>query len=221
MSEKSFRAAKNNAARTTRAMIIVDILYAHLSVRGFFAVRSYKHINQERKDENRANQPDYVHSARKEQPELIYDKGDSIREKALITDCEPRPFCAVHLALDCADSREAGRAEKVKDEEGVARKLRHTHKVENAEYADNLLLCDKTHNCSDCRGCLAEAERRENPADCVSDNAQNAVRKLKLRAEAKAAVGEISEYGACPDYNGRKQNNRTRLFDEAPAALPH
>ena len=51
-------------------------------------------------------------------------------------------------------------------------------KVKNAEYTHNLFLCHKSHNCCDCGSCFAETERSKNPAYCITDNAENAVRKL-------------------------------------------
>ena len=68
------------------------------------------------------DQTDGIRSAREGAAELPDDEGDHPGKAALIADGKPGPFRAVHLALDGADGRKAGRAEQVEDHEGVGGK---------------------------------------------------------------------------------------------------
>ena len=98
-------------------LLEVKLLDAEL---GCFLVGLCKHVDDECESRYCEDQADDADAACEEAAELVDHQGDEVSEAALVADCEPSPLCVVHLALDCADSREAGSAEKVKDEEGVA-----------------------------------------------------------------------------------------------------
>ena len=98
-------------------LLEVKLLDAEL---GCFLVGLCKHVDDECESRYCEDQADDADAACEEAAELVDHQGDEVSEAALVADCEPSPLCVVHLALDCADSREAGSAEKVEDEEGVA-----------------------------------------------------------------------------------------------------
>lgn len=187
---------------------------------GALLVGSGEHKDHKRQHQYRGYQSDNVYASRKQQPELIYHQRYRIREAALISYREPRPLCRVHFAADSSDSRKTRRAQQVEYEEAVTSKGGHCDEIHNAEYSDYLFLRNKTHYRSDCRRGLAKAKRCEYPADSASYLPENAVRKLKLGAEAERAV-DPAERAARPDNDRGQEYDSTRLFDEAPAAFPH
>ena len=85
-----------------------------------FLVRLAEHIHDAGEQDDRNDHAVDIGVAGEQRAELVDHEGDGIGKAALITDGEPGPLLAVHLTLDRADGCKAGRAEKVKDQEGIA-----------------------------------------------------------------------------------------------------
>lgn len=146
-----------------------------------------QHIQENRNQCKGRYCADDVAVSGEEHPKLIDDQRKRIRKAALVADCKPSPFCAVHLPPDCADCGEAGRAQQVEDQEGVGREgckrgayiLPHLPAVfrnlfkpaeEHAEGANHILLCDQARDGSHRSLPGAPAERCENPSDRIADD---------------------------------------------------
>ena len=78
-----------------------------------------QHINYKRKRRNREDKTYNVYIAGEQAAELIYHKSYEVSKAALIADCKPGPFRAVHFTLDSADSRKAGCAKQVEHKERI------------------------------------------------------------------------------------------------------
>ena len=165
-----------------------------------FLIGLHKHVDhagQQRQGEYKA---DNIGVAGYGIAKLVYHKGDGIGEAALITDGEPGPLGAVHLALDSADSREAGGAQEVKDEERIGGQTRKRLgkgcinialcTVEDAHGADDVLLCDKAGYRGDGSLPVAPAERDEYPGDSRADLCEQRFVKLILREHSEVSVDE-------------------------------
>ena len=87
---------------------------------GGFFIGLKEHIKHKRKNQSGGDKSNDIEVTGEGAAKLVYHEGDCISKSALITDCEPSPFCAVHFALHSADCREAGRAKKVEHKEGIA-----------------------------------------------------------------------------------------------------
>lgn len=126
------------------------------------------------------NQTNDIQAARKCAADLVDAEGDRVSEAALVKDSERRPFGGVHLALDCAHSREARSAEQVEYEEGEAcnsgeylckrrPSAEFSAAVQNTHCADDVLFGNKTCDRSDSRLPVAPAEGSKYPSDAVTD----------------------------------------------------
>ena len=73
-----------------------------------FFIRSYKHIDDTCKSKECKDKTHNIYIACEEKTELVNHKSDYVCKATLVTDCEPSPFCRVHLSFDSADSRKAG-----------------------------------------------------------------------------------------------------------------
>ena len=89
--------------------------------------------------------------------------------------------------------------------------------VQNAEGANDVLLCDQAGDGSDRCLPVAEAQRSEDPCDLGSDGSQNGVVLILDHAEDAVLEAEALQE---PQDDGRSQNDGTGTLDEGPAALP-
>ena len=196
-----------------------------------FLVWLEEHKQHKRDQQYRDDQADDVQVACERAADLVDTEGDNIGKAALVSDREERPFCGVHLAFDRAHRRKAGSAEQVEYEEGEARyRCKYLRKrrpcaefsaaVQNAHCADDVFLRDKSCDRSDSRLPVAPAERSEDPSDSVSESCEHTIADLILGEHCKCAV-DPTEAAQEPEHDSRKQDDRARLFDERPAALPH
>ena len=151
---------------------------------GGFLIGFEEHIEHKRKNCNSGDKSNDVEVAGEGAAELVYHEGDCISKSALITDCEPGPFCVVHFTLHSADCCEARCAEKVEYEEGIAGdSVEGSCKVlvnstvaaaiEDTESTDDVLFCDKSGDGGDSCLPVAPAERDEYPGDGRADLASS------------------------------------------------
>ena len=89
--------------------------------------------------------------------------------------------------------------------------------VQDAEGADDVLLCDQAGDRSDGSLPVAEAQRREDPSDFGCDSSQDGVVLILDHAEGAVLEAEALQE---PDGDGCQQNDGTSTLDEGPAALP-
>jgi hypothetical protein len=94
----------------------------HSELLGLFV--GLEELPQEQRQHREREDKSYdVHAARESAAELPDDEGRDLGKAALVADGESGPLRAVHFALDGADGRKAGSAQKVEDHEGKSGEL--------------------------------------------------------------------------------------------------
>lgn len=84
-----------------------------------FFCGTQQEIKENGKDHSGKGCTDGKDPCRKEHAKLIENQGNGIGKTTLITDGKERPFAVVHFAADGSHGSNAGRAQKVEDEEGI------------------------------------------------------------------------------------------------------
>lgn len=130
---------------------------------------SEQHIHHDNEHEDGGYEAGEIRIACKEGAELEDHEGYGVGEDALIGNGKGRPLCAVHFAADSTHGGNAGGAEKVKDEEGIARERGKTFKIQHAEHAHNFLFGDESHQSGHSGLDVAKAQRGENSADGAAE----------------------------------------------------
>ena len=90
-----------------------------------FLVWSEQHVDKSYNDQCCNDHTNTECSGCDQSSDLVNAQGYKICKTTLISDCEPEPFCTVHLTLDCSHCCEARCTQKVEYQEGISCNLCH------------------------------------------------------------------------------------------------
>ena len=125
----------------------------------------------------------------------------------MVANCEPSPFCTVHLSLNGADSRKARCAQKVEDQERICGQRRKgglhigpdlpavlsnliKAAIEYAKGANDVFLRNQAGNRRNRSLPVAPAQRSEDPGNGIADDRQNTAADFNL-AEASVCKSVV------------------------------